>query len=396
MTTTAPAPQTVLTDDMLERFWERAPVYDRENRFFQEDFEELRDAGYLKIAVPEELGGLGLNLAQAGREQRRLAYYAHSTALAINMHLYWTGLCADLWRAGDTSVEWILREAADNKVFAAGHAERGNDLPVLLSTTTAERVDGGYRFTGHKSFGSLGPVWDYLGMHGMDSSDPENPKVVHAFMPRDSEGYRVEAVWDNVLGQRATRSDDTVLEGVVVTDDHIARVLPPGAGGMDEFVLGMFMWGLSGFANVYYGLAKRAYDMIVERLAQKTSIAMTRPMSYHPEIQHAIAEMWMDLDATEAHIDRLIDDWSNGVDHGPAYGLKVVAAKYRAGHAAFRVVDTALDLAGGFGIFPESGFERLFRDARLGRIHPANEQLAHEFIGKAVQGIDPDEQPRWG
>jgi len=54
MTTTPTKPTTdVLTDDMLARFDERAPQYDRENRFFHEDFEELRAAGYLKIALPE-------------------------------------------------------------------------------------------------------------------------------------------------------------------------------------------------------------------------------------------------------------------------------------------------------------------------------------------------------
>jgi hypothetical protein len=48
--------EDILTDDMLARFHERAPIYDRENRFFQEDFEELRQAGYLTIAVPQEAG----------------------------------------------------------------------------------------------------------------------------------------------------------------------------------------------------------------------------------------------------------------------------------------------------------------------------------------------------
>ena len=47
----------VLSEDILSRCLERAPIYDRENRFFQEDFEELRNAGYLVIAVPEDLGG---------------------------------------------------------------------------------------------------------------------------------------------------------------------------------------------------------------------------------------------------------------------------------------------------------------------------------------------------
>ncbi len=45
----------------LDRCHERAPVYDRENRFFQEDFDELKDAGYLLMSVPREFGGHGRN-----------------------------------------------------------------------------------------------------------------------------------------------------------------------------------------------------------------------------------------------------------------------------------------------------------------------------------------------
>jgi alkylation response protein AidB-like acyl-CoA dehydrogenase len=93
-----------LTDEMLLRFQERAPGYDQQNRFFAEDFEELRASGYLLMAVPKELGGLGMTLAEVSREQRRLGYYAPADALAVNMHLYWTGLAADLWRAGDRSL----------------------------------------------------------------------------------------------------------------------------------------------------------------------------------------------------------------------------------------------------------------------------------------------------
>ena len=228
--------QRVLSDDILARCAERAPIYDRENRFFTEDFEELRRAGYLHMDVPEELGGMGMSLAQVCPEQRRLAYHAAPTALAVNMHLYWTGVAADLWRAGDKSLEWLLKGAVAGEVFAAGHAETGNDLPLLYSTTKAERVAGGYRFTGHKSFGNLSPVWTYLGIHGMDTSDPQAPKIVHAFMPRNTQGYTIKDTWD-VLGMRATRSDDTVLAGAVVPDQYIARVVATGAAGIDLFVL---------------------------------------------------------------------------------------------------------------------------------------------------------------
>jgi alkylation response protein AidB-like acyl-CoA dehydrogenase len=394
-TAIAPASETLLTDEMLARFASRSAKYDRENAFFSDDFEELRRAGYLTIAVPPTLGGRGLTLADVVREQRRLGSYAPATALAINMHLYWTGIAADLWRAGDRSLEWILKETMRGAVFAAGHAESGNDIPVLLSTTKAERVEGGYRFTGRKSFGSLTPVWTYLGIHGMDLSDPSRPKVVHGFMPRETEGYRIEDTWDT-LGMRATRSDDTILDGVFVADRHIARVVPAGAAGIDQFVLGILGWALLGFGNIYYGLARRTYEMTLQSIKSKRSIGLSRSMAYHAELQHIVAEMTLALDTIEPHLERVARDWSTGVDHGAAWPKEIFSAKYHAVESSWKVVDLALEAVGGFGIFRRSGLEQMFRDARLGRIHPANSMLTHEIVAKTALGISPDETPRWG
>src|SRR6185437_7066778 len=207
----APPASTVLSDALIEACGERAATYDRENRFFTEDFEALRAAGYLNALVPPEFGGLGLSLTDLCKEQERLAYRAPATALAINMHLYWTGIARFLRQFGDTSLEWVLHESVAGEVFAAGHAETGNDLPGMLSTARAERVEGGYRFWGRKMFNSLSPVWTRLGLHAQDNSDPSHPMIIHAFLPRDADGYRIEQTWDT-LGMRATRSDDTGLE----------------------------------------------------------------------------------------------------------------------------------------------------------------------------------------
>ena len=380
---------------MLAHFDSRAATYDRENRFFDQDFQELLASKYLVMPVPEKFGGPGLSLAEVCREQRRLAYYAPATALAVNMHLYWVGVAADLWRRGDTSLEWILKDAAAGEIFAAGHAESGNDIPLLLSTTKAERVDGGYRFTGRKHFGSLTPVWTRFGLHGMDMSDPDHPKVVHAFMLRDSGGYIIKETWD-VLGMRATRSDDTLVENAFIPDRYVARVVPAGGAGIDPFVLSVFAWGLLGFANVYYGLARRALDKSIAAAKSKGSIALSRSMAYHPEIQHTVAQMVIEVESIGPHIDRIAEDWSNGVDHGADWPSKIFAAKHHAVEGSWRIVDAGLDVAGGSGIFRSAGYERLLRDARLGRIHPANSFLAHEVIGKTALGISLDEKPRWG
>jgi len=380
---------------LLQRCAERAPEYDRENRFCQEDFDELKEAGYTMMAVPEEFGGYGMTLAQVGEQTRKLAYYAPATALCVNMHNYWCGLVADVSRGGDKSIDWLLEEAGNGEIFAAGHAESGNDLPLLLSTTNAEPVDGGYKFTGRKSFGSLTPVWTRLGMHGMDTSDPDNPKIIHAFMKRDDDNYSIKDTWD-VMGMRATASQDTILDGVFVPDDHIARIVPAGAAGLDQFVLGIFAWALVNFGNIYCGVAKRALDITIESVQNKPTIAIPAGMSHHPEVQHGVAEMTMMLEGIAPQLNEVAADWSNGVDHGPAWGVKIIAAKYNAVETGWKIVDRAMDISGGFGMFKKSELERLFRDARAGRFHPANSMLSHEFIGKGMLGINPDDQPRWG
>jgi alkylation response protein AidB-like acyl-CoA dehydrogenase len=336
---------SMLTEGMLMRFEERAPGYDRENTFFHEDFEELKEAGYLTLCVPEEFGGHGARLPRVAAEQRRLAYHAPATALATNMHFYWTGVAADLHRVGDTTCDWMLDEAANGAVFAAGHGERGNDLPLLLSSSRAERVDGGYRVTGHKSFGSLTPVWTRLGFHAMDTSDPDAPKIVHAFMKRDSDGYRIEESWD-ALGMRATRSDDTILEGVFIPDEDVAYVVPAGAGGMNLFVLGIFAWAESTFSSIYLGIADKARDIAAEQLAKKSSMAIgSGAYKYHPEFQHAFAEIVMDIDGGTALVERFADEWTDEVPDAaswepetPAkFAWRSVSMKHQATNAACRV-----------------------------------------------------------
>lgn len=384
-----------LSEELLAHCAERVSMYDRENRFCEEDFEELKEAGYLLMAVPKEFGGKGMTLAEVARETRRLAYYAPATALCINMHNYWVGVAADIYRTGDRSTQWILERAGKGDVFAAGHAETGNDLPIIYSTTKAEKVEGGYRFVGHKAFGSLTPVWDWLGVHGMDSSDPNNRKIVHAFIHRDMSGYSIKETWD-VLGMRATRSDDTILQNIFVPDRYIVRIIPAGFGGADFFVLCIFAWALIGFANVYYAIAQRALDLTIEAAKKKTSVTMSHPMSHHAEVQHGIADMILELDTIEPHLEKIAEDWSNGVDYGPQWSSKIVSAKYHTVESSWKIVDRALDLSGGFGMFKKSELEHLFRDARAGRFHPANSALTHEIVAKTALGINLDEQPRWG
>jgi alkylation response protein AidB-like acyl-CoA dehydrogenase len=385
----------LLTDEMLARFDERAPIYDRENAFFTEDFEELRESGYLTCAVPEEFGGAGVGLDEYSKLATRLGYVAPATALALNMHIYWTGVAADLLKQGDTSLRWILEKAAEGEVFAALYGEAGNDFPGVYSAATATRVDGGWAITGRKIFGTLSPVWTYGAFHAQDNSDPDNPQVVHGFLRKDTPGLSIVDTWDT-LGMRATQSQDTVLDHAFCPDELVTSVGPTGFAAGAPFLRLTFAWSLCGMASVYYGAARRAFDLTIERIPQKSSVAnMQRSMAYHPEVQHHVADMRMSLDICEALLRCNTTDWAQGVTHED-WAIRIVGTRHTVINHAYDVVEKALDLSGGAGAFKRNRLEQIFRDVRMGRFHPGNTFLAHEVIGKLSLGVNPDDKQRWG
>ena len=228
----------------------------------------------------------------------------------------------------------------------------------------------------------------------MDTSDPTAPRIVHGFLPRDSSGYQIVDTWDT-LGMRATQSQDTILDGAFVPDALVPLVCPAGFAGAGLFQLGVFAWALLGFSSVYLGAAKRAFDMTVERMPQRTSVALTRSMAHHPEVQHNVAEMRMTYDAAEALLERTTSDWTNGVDH-PDWPIRFVSTRHTVITGAYNIVDHAMDLSGGSGAFKRNRLEQIYRDVRMGRFHPGNTLLAHELIGKLCLNINPDDPQRWG
>ena len=128
---------------------------------------------------------------------------------------------------------------------------------------------------------------------------------------------------------------------------------------------------------------------------KRTSIALGgRTMAHNPEIQHTIAEMAIALEGMVPHIDHTATEWSEGVDHGGEWPAKIVATKYHCVEGAKKVVDLAMDVSGGSGMFKGQELERLYRDVRCGGFHPANSALVHELVGQTALGI-LGEEPRW-
>jgi alkylation response protein AidB-like acyl-CoA dehydrogenase len=365
------------TDDDYRRFHDRAAGYDAQNSFFAEDFAELVDAGYLKAPLPERLGGSGLSLSDVAAEQRHLAYWAPATALAINMHLYWAGSVADGVARGVTDAEWLLRDIAAGQVFAAGHGEPGNDVGLDNARVRAARQpDGSYRITGRKVFTSLSPVWDQIGIHARDDSDPDNPVIVHTFVRRADPGVRIEETWD-ALGVRATASHDTVFDGAIA-EAHKTIAAHPVGPVYPEYVGLLLAWYLPLLSSVYFGIARRALDLAILTSQERSSLR--DDISRHaekPAVQRQIAQAEIKLEAVSAFIDSVTPSAGDTV-WAP---LRALAAKEFATTTAREVVDTAVQVVGAAAVSRQHELERLFRDVRTGSLHPPNTDAVLEVLG---------------
>lgn len=376
----------ILTDDLLETIRSRAPGYDRENTFFTEDFADLTAIGYLRMLVPEEFGGLGLALKDAAREQVRLASAAPATALAVNMHLVWTGVAKVLHDRGDSSLDFVLREAGAGEVFGFGLSEGGNDLVLFGSRTEARPTeDGGYAFHGAKIFTSLSPGWTRLGTMGLDTVSADAPKIVYGFIDREAGGFEIEEDWDT-LGMRATQSNTTMLSGAQARADRVVRRLDPGPNA-DPLIFAIFANFEILLAAVYTGIGARALELAVQAAHRRTSMKNEgKTYAQDPDIRWRVADAAIAQDALGPQLDALAGDVDGLVDHGQQWFAKLVGLKVRATETARDVVDKAIRVAGGSSYFASSELGRLYRDVLAGMFHPSDDESAHGTVATAWLG----------
>jgi alkylation response protein AidB-like acyl-CoA dehydrogenase len=373
-----------LAGRLADEFAERATEHDREGSFPFENYERMREEGYLGLTVPEELGGMGAGLYDLILAQERLAAGDGSTALAVNMHVSPIGQLASLWQtSGDERLADVLRRAADGRlVYASMSAEPGD--PILMSsTTTARAVDGGYRVTGKKIFGTESAVCTEFSTRALVDDPDEGSTVIFFRLPRDVEGMTVKDTWD-VMGMRATQSNDFELDDVFVPEEDVFHRYPANHfdGTMLKTVWG---WAMPTFGAVYLGIGAGAMSF-----ARELALKMKKSESH--QVQHLFAEMEVLLETARAVLQRHALEMGSGalhVDLPVQAGMaKAVLTKYVATNNACAIVDRALHVVGGAGYFRRFPLERMYRDVRAGPIMPYTNLEAHDLFGRTALGIE--------
>ncbi|HXC29321.1 MAG TPA: acyl-CoA dehydrogenase family protein [Stellaceae bacterium] len=372
---------------LAEDFATRSAAHDRDASHPAENYEKLREEGFLALTIAKELGGGGANLLDHTVAYETLAQGCPSTALAFNMHASVVMPILESPEATDEAKARLTKLVVEDKTLIAGNfsepitTARLADRPIK---TRARRVEGGYRVTGRKMFASMLETADLV-MVGA-SIDGAGPRAGIAFLlSRDAEGRRVEANWD-VLGMRATRSDSLILEDCFVPDrDVIYR-----SDDMTSLRNNNIHWFWGSYTPVYLGVAQAAYDELKRVVATRKPEGYAQPLAYLPDVRRHVAEMSAELEA--ARLITYRSAWlcdTEGLTENAKAAL--YRAKYMVGEAVSRVTRMALTLGGAHGIFKSSRLEQLFRDGALGPLHPPPADFCLYNMGLYELELDPAE-----
>lgn len=371
--------------ELAEEFSERADEVDRSGRFPVENVARMKEAGYLTMPVPLELGGGGADLETVCEAQGILAAGCASTALSINMHLFGLGAAAEGFASGEAEARAILDIASSGMVIGGSFTDAATGLNVRTSSTPARRVEGGYVVTGRKSFCSLAPVLELF--YGTAAVEGGGPLLVFG-IPRETKGLSFVDTWDT-MSMRATGSWDVVFDDVFVPQLAAREATFTDWQRPNERT---FSWFSFTIAAVYLGIARAAASYAYAYVRDRTLDDKQYPLARQPGNIFSAAEIETTLQPAEA----LLRDSIHRRRETVLGAAEIAAVKYVGVNSAVAAVERCFRMVGGQGLYRRRPLERYYRDVRAGPIHPPNNDGALESIGKAALGVSIDDMPRWG
>ena len=353
------------------RFAARAATHDADDSFVTDNYAELREHRVFSAGVPAELGGGGASYRELCDLLRELAHSCSSTALALSMHTHTLATAVWRWRHADAPLEPFLRRVAAEELILV--TSGGSDF--LAGSGTAEKVNGGYRVTARKVFGSGSPGGHLLMTMAVYDDPTQGPTVLHFPVPLDTPGVSVADNW-RTLGMRGTGSNDIVLDGVFVPDAAVSVRRPPGRWTQVFFVIYSIAFPL--VYSVYLGVAEAARDIAVWEAGRRRQ---------EPSVQMLVGEMENELAAARMAVRHMIDT-GDTERIGPETTNAMLIDRTLAGRAVIRTAEKAMEVAGGAAFYRALGLERLFRDVQAARYHPLQEKPQTIFTGRFALGLD--------
>ena len=338
----------------------------------------LAGEGFLGLTVPAGLGGMGQGLRVACAVLEEVSRRCASTGMVYLMHL--CGVACYV-AAADTAGRQLRDAARGVHLSTLAWSERGSRSHFWAPVSKAAVDNGSVFINAEKSWVTSAGQADGYVLSTL-AADAEGPTDTTLYLiSREDSGVRVAGGWDG-LGMRGNDSAPVTLEGVTVTPDR--QLSEPGKGF--EVMLGVVLPVFQlGSAAVAVGIAEAAVLATQKHLTTSRLEHLGTTLADLPNLRARLAQMRIETDRARLHLVGAIDAVE---DQRPDAELLVLEVKASATEAAVQVTDAGMRACGGAAFSKQLGLERHFRDARAAIVMAPTTDHAHDFIGRALCGME--------
>ena len=267
---------------------------------------------------------------------------------------------------------WLERTRAGAAIAAFALTEPGSGSDVAATETRADKVQGGWRLTGEKTWISNGGIADVLVVFARTGEAPGARGLSAFLMPADAAGLTVVERLEVIAPHPLARLR---LDGVELPDGALIGTAGEGFK-LAMAVLDVFRPTVGAAA---LGLARRALDEAVARTQARR--IQGQPLAGLQMVQGHLADMALKIDAAALLVYRAA--WAK--DQGALRVTREAAmAKLYATEAAQEVIDMAVQLHGGDGVRRGSKVEQLYREIRALRIYEGASDVQRIVIARAI------------
>jgi len=351
--------------------WEVAPYaakWDREACFPAQAFEKLAQAGFMGLCVPEEYGGAGADFLSYVLLLEEISRADAGVGATLAVHSSAGTLPLLIYGDEEQKSRWVpdLARGARIGCFALTEPSTGSDTAAIEAR--AERMDGGYRLTGHKQWVTNGRA---AGAMVVFTRAPEGVTafVVRIGEPGISFGKHAEKM--SVL---SATTDDVLLEDVFVSEED--RLGEEGKGL--RVALGTLDGGRIGIAAQALGIAEAAFRYATRYAAKRTTFG--KPIAEHQAIAFKLADMQTKIRAARL----LVYEAAWMKDRGMPHGEAGARAKLFASVVANEITYEAVQVLGGQGYMKDHPVERYYRDARVTEIYEGTSEIQRLVVSRGV------------
>ncbi len=346
-----------------------AHLIDENDRIPDEIIKKSKEMGLFGLSIPEEYGGAGIGMVGKCLIYEQVGRTCNGFTTLIGAH---TGIgSVGIVEMGtpEQKKKYLPDMASGDRIgaFALTEPDAGSDAASLK--TTAVRKGDRYILNGTKIFITNAPEADIFTVMAVTDKSRGAKGITSFIVERGFPGFSVGTV-EKKMGLRGSHTAELIMEDCEVPVENVLG--QEGQGYVNA--LKILANGRAGLAARNLGSMQKLLELCVKYSQER--IQFGKPIGSFQAVQHMLADMQVDIEATRSLTYRIA--WM--VDQGMNVVKEAAVLKYFGSEAYCRVADRAVQVYGGAGYIKDFPIERYYRDARIARIYEGTSEIQKNII----------------